>query len=225
MTDYPQNVLIIGGHGRIALLATPLLTQNGHHVTSMIRDAAQAPEITALGAEPLVRDLTHISPQEWADLTRDRDVVVWSAGNGGKSGPETTYAVDRDGALALIEGLESLREAAPHLVMVSYLGATTATAEDDGGTWFAYVEAKKAVDVRLHDSSLSATILGPGRLTDEPADGIHRHEPGTPKPNHVDTSRDLVAQVIAHVVGRASAATQSVETIEFVDGDGDIASL
>ena len=34
-----SNVLILGGHGKVALLAAPLLAAAGHTVTSAIRKA------------------------------------------------------------------------------------------------------------------------------------------------------------------------------------------
>lgn len=217
-----KNVLIIGGHGRVAQLATTKLVADGHAVTSLIRNPDQTGDIEGLGATPLIRDLTQLSAPEWAETVRPFDVVVWSAGNGGKAGAEATWAIDRDGALALIEGMESLADS-PRLVMVSYMGSTTATAdEDENGSWYAYVESKKAVDLRIHDGSLDAVILGPGMLTDEPASGIRRHEPGSEAPEDADTSRELVAQVIAEAVRRD---TSGVTTVEFTDGEDTVAAL
>ena len=83
-----------------------------------------------------------------------------------------TYAVDRDAAITMIDALELFDESAPRLVMVSFAGARTAEAEDDGSSWHAYVESKKAVDQNLYASELPVTILGPTRLTDEPSKGI-----------------------------------------------------
>ena len=82
---------------------------------------------------------------------------------------------ERNGVSILSENTgahEELGEFAPFTVMVSYAGAAEATTEDDGGAWYAYVEAKKAVDKRLLASDLPYQILGPTRLTDDAASGI-----------------------------------------------------
>ena len=56
-------------------------------------------------------------------------------------------------------------------VMVSYFGAGPdhGVAQDD--PFFAYAEAKAAADAYLRSSELAWTVLGPGRLTLEPATG------------------------------------------------------
>ncbi|MFC5088907.1 NAD(P)H-binding protein, partial [Corynebacterium aquatimens] len=125
------------------------------------------------------------------------DTVVWSAGAGGGD-PERTYKVDRDAAMTLLDAMEELGEFAPKLVMVSFAGASTAVADDDGSSWYAYVEAKKAVDKRLLASELDYVILGPTRLTDEPAGGMNVL--GEERPADSTTSRELVANIIVEAV-------------------------
>ncbi len=55
MTD--KRVVIVGGHGKIALLAAPKLVAAGYRVESLIRNAEQADEIRSVGAEPVVLDI------------------------------------------------------------------------------------------------------------------------------------------------------------------------
>ncbi|KIT68081.1 NAD-dependent dehydratase, partial [Staphylococcus aureus] len=52
-----SKVMIIGGHGKVAQLATPLLVQAGHTVTSIIRNPGQEDTIRTLGAIPMVFDI------------------------------------------------------------------------------------------------------------------------------------------------------------------------
>ena len=122
--------------------------------------------------------------------------------------------MDRDAALKAVDALEELGEFAPHFIMVSYAGAAEATAEDDGGSWYAYVESKKAVDKRLLASDLPYTILGPTVLTDKPANGLNvlterRNSEST-------TSRELVAQVIVEAVDRGGLEPNP---FDFEDGE------
>lgn len=49
--------------------------------------------------------------------------VVWSAGAGGKGGPERTKAVDHHGAVKVFDAIEQLEEASrPRVLVVSALG-------------------------------------------------------------------------------------------------------
>ncbi|WP_066589090.1 NAD(P)H-binding protein [Corynebacterium provencense] len=217
------KVLVIGGHGKIALLAAPLFVDRGFAVTSLIRNPDQALDIEALGAQPLVRDITGLTPAQWDDLLSGFDVVVWSAGAGGGSA-ERTYAVDRDAALAVVDSLERLRDAggAPRYINVSYLGATTHSVPEDD-SFHPYAEAKKTVDDRLNSTTgLDYVILGPAALTSDPARGFDYPSSGLPR-EKTKTSRELVAQVIVELAGREKLPEN--HTVEFVDGDRPVSEI
>ncbi|WP_315147585.1 NAD(P)H-binding protein [Corynebacterium variabile] len=210
------STLIIGGHGKVALLAAPMLGDLGFSVTSVIRDCAQSADIEATGATPLVLDITEVTPEEWDTLLAGFDVIVWSAGAGGGA-PERTYAVDRDAALAVIDSLERLRDAGktPRFINVSYLGATHHRVPESD-SFFPYADAKKTVDDRLNiTEGLEYLILGPSALTLEPAVGYAIPTPGlTREDSH--TSRELVAEIITVFADRRSLPRE--RTVEFVDG-------
>jgi hypothetical protein len=104
-----QNILLIGGHGKVSQLLTPLLLAKSWNVTSMIRTSDQTPAIEKLGqGQPgklsvLVSSVADVKSEADAKKILDQvkpDWVVWSAGAGGKGGAEMTYAVDRDAAIA-----------------------------------------------------------------------------------------------------------------------------
>lgn len=211
--EFTQFVLVLGAGGNVSRHTVPLLAEAGHKVAGLVRNPDHARPLIDAGATPIITDLTHLDEEGWARLLTPFDVVVWSAGAGGGD-PERTYAVDRDAALRAIDALEELGEFAPTFVMVSYAGASTAEADDDGGSWYAYVESKKAVDKRLLGSELDYVILGPTLLTDEPANGI-RVLDGQASENST-TSRELVAQVIVEAVNRGSLEPNP---FEFEDGE------
>lgn len=217
-----KKVLIIGGRGKIAKLATEMLSGAGAEITSMVRNDESRAEVEPLGSTALVQDLTELSVEQWGTLVEDFDVVLWSAGNGGRGGADVTYAVDRDGALTLIEALESM-DLPPRLIMVSYVGALDNTAEDDGGTWYAYVESKKAVDRRLVDSDIEYTILAPAALHDGPATGIEIVDNTPSAAEAKQTSRELVAEVIAECALREDHPQQRI--VACVDGKEEILSI
>lgn len=217
------RVVIIGGHGKVALLVAPLLVEAGHEVTSVIRKPSQADDLVAVGARPLVLDIATASLADLTDALTGHDVVVWSAGAGGGS-PERTYAVDRDAAIRTMDA--ALAAKVRRYVMVSYFGAGPdhGVPEDDG--FYAYAEAKSAADEHLAASGLEHVILRPSGLTDDAASGTLQWGEGV-KASTV--SRGNVAQVIAAVVDAESTSSESSTStgrvLEFNDGDRPISEL
>ncbi|GAA1127077.1 SDR family oxidoreductase [Citricoccus alkalitolerans] len=207
------NYLIIGGHGKVALRTAPLLAQEGHTVTSVIRSPEQAAEIEAAGAKALELDIENASLEELVRAFEGQDAIVWSAGAGGGN-PERTYAVDRDAAIRSMDA--ALQAGVKRYVMVSYMGATTQHGIAEDNPFFAYAESKAAADEYLRNSGLDWTILGPGKLTlDEPT-GMIAVGSGTADGANRDTSRGNVAQAVRVALATPNSIGQQ---IDFVDGE------
>jgi len=162
------RILIIGGHGKIALLLAPLLIARGDSVTSVIRNPEHSEEVAATGASPVVADVENLSVAELATLFKHQHAVVWSAGAGGGN-PERTYAVDRDAAIRAIDA--AAEAGIPRFVMVSYFGASLEHGVPADNSFYAYAEAKAAADAHLEASTLDWTILAPSTLTSDPGTG------------------------------------------------------
>ena len=212
-----SRIVIIGGHGKVALLLAPILRDAGHTVVSLIRDADQAPDVAAAGAEPLVVSVEDATQQDVTAALSGADAVVWSAGAGGKGGPDRTDAVDRKAA---IRSMAAAADAGvKRYVMVSWAGSygDKPVPEDNG--LYNYAMAKLDADKHLVGTDLDWTIVGPGTLTlDEPSGEIEvTREVGTAG---APTSRANVAQVIAAVL--ADDATIH-RVIPFKDGSTPIA--
>lgn len=218
--DNQIHVLVLGAGGNVSKHTVPKLVDEGHHVSALVRNPDHASDLKDAGATVIVQDLTELDVEAWARLLTPFDIVVWSAGAGGGSA-EKTFAVDRDAALTMIDALEQLEDFAPFLINVSYAGAQDATTDDDGSSWYAYVESKKAVDRRLLGSQLSHQILGPTLLTDDPSSGIAvltgDMEEGS------KTSRELVAEVIVQAVNRGEPFAQN--PFEFEDGTTPVSEI
>ena len=204
-----SSIAIIGGHGKVALHLTRLLTGQGHSVSSIFRNPDHAADVEATGAQPVAADVEKLSTEQITDLLKGHDAVVWSAGAGGGSA-ERTYAVDRDAAIRSMDAADAA--GARRYVMVSYFGAGKdhGVPEDDG--FFAYAEAKADADEHLKASGLDWTILGPSALTMDPGTGRIETGPGV---SGTQVSREDVALVAAEVLQRPETAGR---TIEFNNG-------
>lgn len=209
-----KKVILIGGHGKVALLLAPLLKADGWEVAAVIRNPAHIDDVAATGAVPVLHDVVTASPAELAELFTGADAIIFAAGAGGGS-PERTYAVDRDAAVACIDAAEAA--GVQRFIMVSYLGARLDHGVPPENSFFAYAEAKAAADAHLRASSLAWTIVGPGALTLDaptgrinPAPAKDRAE-GEPS----NTSRANTALVIAAALNDPETA---MRTIEFSDG-------
>src|SRR5690606_28882409 len=97
-----MEIALIGGHGKVALLAAPLLVEAGHSVRSVIRDPDHVADVEATGARAVVTDIETLDAAGWDALLEGADAVVWSAGAGGGN-PARTRAVDLDAAVASMD--------------------------------------------------------------------------------------------------------------------------
>lgn len=205
------RILLIGGHGKVALLAAPLLVRDGHAVDAVVRNPEHRDDVVATGAIPIVADVETLDTDALVELVADHDVVVWSAGAGGGN-PERTYAVDRDAAIRSVDAAG--RAGVRRFVMVSYFGAGPDHGTPASEGFFHYAEAKAAADAHLRASDLDWVVLGPSRLTDEPATGLVTAPRSMPAKDAV--ARGDVAAVVAAVVAHPEVTRV---TWEFNNGD------
>jgi uncharacterized protein YbjT (DUF2867 family) len=206
------RVIVIGGHGKVALQLARILSERGDQVTSVFRNPDHSDDVAATGAEPVAADIEQLDTDALAGLLTGHHAVVFSAGAGGGS-PARTYAVDRDAAIRAIDA--AAQAGVRRFVMVSYFGAGPDHGVPQGDPFFPYAEAKAAADAHLRASDLDWTVLGPGRLTLEPATG--RITVGKGKG---EVSRADVALVVAATLHDDSTIRR---TIEFNNGDIPIA--
>ena len=211
----PQRVVVIGGHGKVALLLAPLLVAAGDEVTAVYRNPANTPDVSAHGARGVVADLETLGVEEIAALLAGHDAVVWSAGAGGGN-PARTKAVDRDAAIRSMDAAVSA--SVQRYVMVSYFGSRLDHGTPAHSGFYAYAEAKAAADEYLRGTALDWTILGPSGLTLDPPTGkIETSEQGATSGR---VSRADVAAVIAAVLREDATIGR---TIRFNNGPTPIA--
>ncbi|WAH96022.1 NAD(P)-binding oxidoreductase [Arthrobacter sp. MMS18-M83] len=206
-----SRIAIIGGHGKVALQLSRILSNEGHAVTSFIRNPEHAPDVAATGAASVILDVEHSTTAEVASALDGHDAVVWSAGAGGGN-PQRTYAVDRDAAIRSMDA--AAQTGVARYVMVSYFGAGPGHGVPEDNSFYAYAEAKAAADEYLRATDLDWTILGPGGLTNNPGSALIEVDPADPGTGTA-TSRANVALVAAAVLELPETVRR---TIEFRDG-------
>jgi uncharacterized protein YbjT (DUF2867 family) len=198
------NVVIVGGHGRIALRLEKLLAERGDSPRGIVRATEQAKDLEAIGAEPIVLDIENM---EIDDAVAGADAVVFAAGAGAGSGPARKQTVDFDGAVKLIKAADS--HGIRRYVIVSAMGVNHPERWSD--QMRPYYEAKAAADRRVLDSGLDYTIVRPGVLTDDPGTGqvqiAEKLETGGA------VTRDDVAAVIAECLVTDNAIGKSFDLL------------
>lgn len=206
------NIVIIGGHGKVARKLERLLTDRGDVVDAVIRNPDHTDDVEATGARAVVADIELLDVDGLAQLISGHDAVVWSAGAGGGS-PARTIAVDRDAAIRSMAAAE--QAGVSRYVMVSYFDSPDRSVPEDNA-FHTYAEAKADADEHLATTSLDWTILGPGQLTDDPGTGTI--DAAAPRSGAV--SRDDVAAVAAAVLAEPASTRR---TIRFTAGPTPIA--
>lgn len=220
-----QRIVILGGHGKVALLAVPRLVQAGFAVDAVIRKPEQQADVEQTGARAALLDMERARVADFAERFAGAHAVVFSAGAGGGS-PARTRAVDFEAATRSMLAAEVA--GVLRYVMVSYANATHHHEKlDYTDPFYPYARAKHDADAYLRTTSLNYTILGPGLLTLEQASGrvqladANGRVAGDWSKKREITSRDNVAAVIAHVITHDAAQRQ---TVNFYDGDTPIAT-
>lgn len=199
------RVLVAGANGNTGTRVVRLLGDGPHEPLAMIRDEAQEAKFADLGVETVLADLE----EPVGHAVEGCDAVIFAAGSGAGTGLDKTRAVDRDGAIRLVDAAGEA--GADRFVMLSSMGADP-TAE--GGGMNAYYRCKGVADVHLHDSGLVHTVVRPGRLTDD--EGTGRIEAAVSLGRRGRIPRDDVARVLVECLDREATRGR---TFEILSGD------
>lgn len=206
-----MDVVVAGGHGQIGRLLLQQLAERGDRARGLIRNPDHAPDLEAIGAEPVVCDME--AEQNLSTYLQEAEAVVFAAGAGPGSGPERKQTVDYGAAVKLIEAAQSL--GLRRYVIVSSVGA-----DDPQGApeqMRAYQQAKHDADTALEAAGLDHTIVRPGMLTNDPAAGTVSAGP--------DVGRDEVTRAdVAAVLAEVLRADNTIgKTFVVVQGETPIA--
>ena len=200
-----SKVFIIGGAGNIGRRLAALLAKKGHVAHPLFRKAEQEQPLRELGAEPINGDLTALDVTSLAALMAGSDVVVFTAGAGGKGGEEMTNAIDGEGLNTAVAAAQQAGIA--RFLLVSAF-PEAGRAKNLSATFENYMRVKKMADVTLAESNLDWVILRPGTLTDEKGSGLVRTGLAIP---YGDISRDDVAATLAELVEQPGVSRIIIE--------------
>jgi uncharacterized protein YbjT (DUF2867 family) len=199
------DVVVAGGHGKIALRLLRLFSGRGDRVRGLIRNPDHAADLEAAGAEPVVCDLEQ--EDDVASFIEGADAVVFAAGAGPGSGPTRKQTMDLGGAVKLIDGARA--NGIGRYVMVSSMGA--GRPERASEAMRPYIEAKAGADRALAASGLDHTIVRPGRLTDDPGSGRIRAGLDI---GYGQVTRDDVAATLLAVLDADSTIGKTFDLLE-----------
>lgn len=210
-----MRVVIAGGHGKIALRLSTLLSARGDEVIGIVRNPSHSTDLAEAGAEAAVVDLETAGVAEVEVMLRGADAAVFAAGAGPGSGVERKETVDR-AAAGLFADAASAAGVRRHL-QISAMALKRADDPAVGEVFAAYLRAKAAAEDDLRARDLDWTILRPGRLTDEPGTGLVHLAGHTER---ADVPRDDVAAVLLALLDEPATIGT---TLELVSGDTAIA--
>jgi uncharacterized protein YbjT (DUF2867 family) len=205
------NVVIVGGHGQIAMRLARILAERGDSPRGIIRKTEQADDLEKLGAEPIVLDIENVD--DINDAFAGSDAVVFAAGAGPGSGPARKLTVDYGGAVKSVDAAIAMD--IRRFVIVSSIGSNRP--ESWSEQMRPYQQAKSDADKYVVESGLDYTVIRPGGLTDDPGTGrveiAERVEYG-------QVTRDDVAAVIAECL---TADNTIGKSFDLLNGDTPVA--
>jgi len=207
-----SKILTIGANGQIGRLFCESANDAGLAVRAMVRSEDQRARFEDQGIESVVGDLEG----DFFHAFDGCDRVVFTAGSGGHTGGDKTLLIDLYGAIRAIE--ESEARGVEHFVMVSAMRAERPL--EAVPAMRHYMVAKMLADQRLLESSVRATVLRPGRLTDEAGGGRVRTSAASGK--GFDISRENVADCVLEALRQPTAADR---VVDLLDGETAIADV
>jgi uncharacterized protein YbjT (DUF2867 family) len=159
-----MRVFIVGVTGGVA----QRLRASGHPVTGIVRRPEQAEGLTSQGITAKIADIVVDSVETLADGIRGSDLVLFTAGAGGRDGPEATTAVDGDGSAKVTAAAKIAGVSRFYLVSVFPEAWRERRMDDD---FEHYMVEKKKAETQLVLTDLDWVILRPSALTNEPGVG------------------------------------------------------
>ncbi|MGB3440402.1 MAG: SDR family oxidoreductase [Actinophytocola sp.] len=204
-----MKIVIVGGHGKVALRLVRRLADRGDSVVGIVRNPRHVDDIRRAGGEAVVLDLEQATVDEVAKTLAGADAAVFSAGSGSGATAARRDKMDRAAVVLVMDAAE--RAGVRRFVHVSSINVGCADDRDIGEGYAAYLRAKRAAEEHIFDrDGLDWTVLRPGVLTEDLGTGTVELTAGNrvgPTGARFDTvAREDVAAVLAALLDRPETA-------------------
>ena len=197
-----KKTLIIGASGQIGKKLTQLMLDNGNHVVALVRDKSKLSDITDEKLQIVKTDLTEDFGQAFKQCTH----VVFVAGSGGNTGADKTILIDLWAACRAVDYAKE--NAIKHFVLVSSIGADAPSTGPE--SMQPYLIAKHMADEHMMRSGLHYSIVRPGTLTNENAEGKFTTQRPAKK-DDAKITRDDVAKALLFIVNNPAKENKVTE--------------
>lgn len=205
-----MRILIAGATGQTGRALTRKIQQSGRTPVALVRESSDL-SVLPEGVETRTADLTDLPD----DIAETMDAVIFAAGAGGDTPESLTDAIDRDGAISLIE--KAKRAGVQRFVMLSSVGADR---PDQGLEEMRhYLKAKHDADAYLKTAGVDYTIVRPVSLTNE--DGAGQVEVSSEHVSGDTISSEDVAEVLERCVSVPEASGAIFELCKGDESIGD----
>ncbi|MBI5974355.1 SDR family oxidoreductase [Staphylococcus canis] len=211
------KTLILGANGGVGRKLVQLMKENNEDFVAGVRQNEQKEALQSDGIQAEIVDVEKQSIEDLQHIFNDFDQVIFSVGSGGSTGADKTIIVDLDGAVKAIRASEKAN--IEHFVMVSTYDSRR-EAFDAVPDLKPYTIAKHYVDDYLRHSSLTATIVHPGGLTDNEGTGKVVVAELFENPDKREIPREDVARVLYEV---ATDSAHRGKEFQVLTGDTDVA--
>ena len=198
-----MKILVAGATGNTGTRLVKELCSRGHDPVALVRSSSDTSDLPE-NVEQRMGDLSDLKE----GITEGCEVVIFAAGSGGGTGEDMTDAIDRDGAIRLVDLAE--KGGVRRFVMLSSVGAGD---PDPDSELVHYLKAKHDADERLKKSSMETAILRPVSLTDDgPTGNVRLGDDVDPRGK---AARGDVAVILANAAEQEDwvGAVQLMETI------------
>jgi nucleoside-diphosphate-sugar epimerase len=189
-----MKVFIVGATGGVGRRAAEHLLAKGHQVTATVRRTEQGKELTSAGICTTTLDVAKDSIAYFADTMRGNDVVLFTAGAGGRDTNDATTMVDGNGPGKLAAAMKIAGVKRFYLVSVFPEAWRERRMDDE---FEHYMVEKKRAETQIVLTDLDWVILRPSALTDEA--GIGSIDLGLAKV-HEEVRRDDVAGTLIELM-------------------------